>query len=133
MAKAKRHIHYGKIVHALPDVMYQVDDKGRFIFLSEAIKNFGYEPQELEGKVFTSIVHPQDRKKVSLRSVISSLKGKKTGDEKAPKIFDERRTGKRMTKNLEVRIVPGNSEKARREVFYVEVHSSGEWKKGGGE
>ena len=40
---------------------------------------------------------------------LPSLRGVETGDEGAPKLFDERRSGRRMTRNLELRLKAGES------------------------
>ncbi|NQT33472.1 MAG: PAS domain S-box protein, partial [Candidatus Omnitrophica bacterium] len=96
---------YRKLVQTVPDVMYELDTDGNFLFVSEAIKIFGYNPEDLIGKHFREMVHPDDFKKVDRMFILPKFKGKTTGDDKAPKLFDERRTKKRMTINMEVRIL----------------------------
>jgi diguanylate cyclase (GGDEF)-like protein len=130
-ASGKKKSNYRKMVQTVPDVMYEVDENGKFVFLSEAVRIFGYSPEELLGKNFTSVIHPDDVKKVSRESILPKFKGKATGDIRSPKLFNERRTKKRMTKNMEARILPGPGKKNKREVFFVEVHSSGLWTRDG--
>jgi len=118
---------YKILVETIPDIMYELDTDGKFIFLSEAINNLGYTCQDLIGKHFSEIVHSQDLNKVSRSTVLVEYKGKVTGDAGAPKLFDERRTGKRATKNLEVRLALKKQKGVPQEYCYAEVHSSGKW------
>lgn len=125
----KTTILYRRMVQTVPDVFYEIDDKGIFTFVSEAARIFGYEPDLLIGKSFSSILHCNDVKRVSRELILPHFKGKATGDTLAPKLFNERRTKKRMTRNMEARIIAGDSKKKERDIFYVEVHSSGVWAK----
>jgi PAS domain S-box-containing protein len=117
----------------IPDIIYRIDPDGNFIFLNDAIRNLGYEPEELIGKHFSEIIYPADVEDVSRSKVLPKYTGKITGDEKAPKLFDERRTGKRKTTGLEIRLVakggkrmrPGYMEPMGKELVVVEVNSSG--------
>lgn len=97
--------NYHALVQALPDIIFKLNPEGEFIFVNDAIKSLGYTPEELMGKHFSKIVHPEDFKKVSRTHVLPKYKGKVTGDEKAPKIFDERRSGNRKTSDLEIRLI----------------------------
>ncbi|HUW40564.1 MAG TPA: histidine kinase dimerization/phosphoacceptor domain -containing protein [Rectinemataceae bacterium] len=95
---------YLNLLQAIPDIVYILDGEGRFIYLNDAVKSLGYDPGHLIGKHFSEIVHPADVAKVSRVAVLESLHGVVTGPEAAPKLFDERRSGSRMTKNLELRL-----------------------------
>jgi PAS domain S-box-containing protein len=97
---------YLSILKELPDIVYKIDTDGRFTFVSNAIRILSYKPEELIGKHFSEIVHPDDVKLFSRYFVLPQYKGKTTGYERAPKLFDERRTGKRKTENLEIRLIP---------------------------
>ena len=112
---------YATLVQTIPDIIYELDPNGRFTFLSDAIRRLGYEPQELLGAHFSRIVHPEDIAAVSCASVLPKYKGKATGDAGAPKLFDERRSGDRGTRNLEVRLVPKDGPA---DYVYGELHSS---------
>lgn len=120
---------YKILVGTFPDIIYELDAEGRFTFISNSIEELGYSPQELLGKHFRQIVHPDDVEMVSREIVLPKYRGRVTGDAGSPKLFDERRTGKRMTKYLEVRLKvkakPGQVQSYR----YVELHSSGRWDK----
>jgi PAS domain S-box-containing protein len=99
---------YLNLLQAIPDIVYTLDGNGCFLYLNDAIRNLGYEPASLIGKHFSAIVHPDDLARVSRIEAIRPLQGLVTGDDSAPKLFDERRSGKRMTRNLELRLVPGD-------------------------
>jgi PAS domain S-box-containing protein len=94
---------YFKILEQLPDIVYIIDPKGRFQYLNPAVRIIGYDPIDLIGRHFWRIIHPGDRKRVSREFILPAMKGKVTGDNNAPKLFDERRTGARQTRNLEIR------------------------------
>ena len=88
---------YKFYIQGIPDIVYEIDSNGRFIFVSQAIEQLGYSCEELRGEHFEKIVHPDDVEAVSRFIVLSHYKGKKTGDTNSPKLFDERRTGRRMS------------------------------------
>jgi PAS domain S-box-containing protein len=111
------------LLETIPDVVYELDPKGRFTFLSDAVRRFGYAPEDLLGKRFSYLVHPDDFPAVSRLHVLPRYEGASTGEEAAPKLFDERRSGDRGTRDLEVRLVPGDGIGVR----HGEVHASGRW------
>lgn len=74
------------MVNSSPDIIYILDGKGRFVFLNNKVEELlGYKRQELLGRHYTEIVHPDD---VAL----------------ARYAFHERRTGARATNNFEIRV-----------------------------
>ena len=79
------------IVKAVPDIIYRLDAKGRIVFMNEAVRNYGYEPDELIGTNIFELVHPEDREKAVYR-------------------INERRTGDRSTRLLELRLLTKNRE-----------------------
>jgi len=95
-------------MRAIPDVVYVLDAAGRFTYLNDAVRRLGWDPARLIGRHFTTIVHPEDAPKVSREEVLPVLCGQVTGPDCAPKLFDERRSGDRMTRNLELRLLAGN-------------------------
>jgi|GEM_PF-496131 len=100
---------YLNLIQAIPDIVYILDGEGKFVYLNDAIRSLGYEPARLIGRHFSVIIHPEDVANVSRVVVLESFRGSVTGPEGAPKLFDERRSGTRMTKNLELRlrVAPG--------------------------
>jgi two-component system NtrC family sensor kinase len=119
---------YKALVNTIPDIIYELDSQGRFTFLSEAIEQLGFSPRELFGKHFAQIIHPEDRENVSREIVLVRLKNQGQFPKEPPKLFDERRTGSRMTKNLSVRLLLKNPQPDRPPFIFAEVHSSGKWK-----
>src|SRR3989338_6364056 len=113
---------FQNLLQAIPDIIYKIDPAGRFVFVNDSIRRLGYEPADLIGKHFSEILHPDDVARVSRENVLPKLSGKLTGDDQAPRLFDERRTRMRMTKNLEVRLRPKN----RADVKFGEVFAYGE-------
>jgi len=99
---------YMNLLQAIPDIVYIIDGGGQFVYVNDSVRGIGYEPAKLIGKHFSVIVHPEDVPKVSRADALPSLRGVVTGDEGAPKLFDERRSGRRMTRNLELRLRPGD-------------------------
>lgn len=75
------------ILDSVPDIIYRLDPDGRIIFISNAIRKYGYSPEDLINTYLVDIIHPDDIKKTEFR-------------------VDERRTGKRRTHNMEARIIP---------------------------
>ncbi len=88
----------------IPDVVYRTDTNGEFTFINDAIRRLGYAPKELIGTHFNEMILPADVEAVSRSIVLPKYAGRLTGDDSAPKLFDERRTGKRRTKDLELRV-----------------------------
>lgn len=74
------------MVNSSPDIIYILDEKGRFVFLNNKVEELlGFKRQELLGRHYTDIIHPDD---VTL----------------ARFAFHERRTGARATNNFEIRV-----------------------------
>jgi diguanylate cyclase (GGDEF)-like protein/PAS domain S-box-containing protein len=93
------------ILHTLPEIVYEIDTEGHFIYLNNAIEKLGYSAGELLGRHFTELVHPDDLPTVQRASVLPRLAGQNIGHDKSPGLFDERRCGMRLTRNLKVRFV----------------------------
>lgn len=119
----------------VPDIIYRIDEEGNFVYLNPAIRMLGWEPGELIGKHFSEIIVPAEVEKVSRKYVLQEYAGKTTGS-KAPKLFDERRSGNRMTSQLVVRLMSRDKSKKKTGVIenisqdYViaSVNSSGVYK-----
>jgi PAS domain S-box-containing protein len=118
---------YRTLVNTIPDIIFELDKDGNFTFVSDAVRGAGYAPEDLLGKHFSMIVHPDELSHVSRGSMLEILQGKKTGELDAPKLFDERRTGARMTRNLVTKMLLGPSAVGNEPYIYVEMHSSGKW------
>ena len=73
------------LVELAPDIIYRLDEKGRILFISPAVRQLGYQPEDLVGRKFEEIVYPEDR-------------------QQGPHTFVEHRIGERAMKNLEIRL-----------------------------
>lgn len=121
---------YRELVQALPDIVYSLDSEGRFTYVNDSIRRLGWEPVELIGKHFGTILDPDEVDRVSRAQVLRQYLGTETGPEKAPKLFDERRTGERRTRDLLVRLRPRTDTPESLDLFgsviaYGEVNSVG--------
>jgi PAS domain S-box-containing protein len=79
-------IRLNSIIKSVPDIIYRLDPEGKITFISDAVKKYGYEPDELLGVHISELVHPGDRERARYR-------------------INERRTGNRSTHSLEVRLL----------------------------
>ncbi|HWR10280.1 MAG TPA: histidine kinase dimerization/phosphoacceptor domain -containing protein [Rectinemataceae bacterium] len=113
---------FKNLVKALPDIVYVLDPSGHFVYLNEAVRSLGYEPESLVGRHFTEIIHEDDRLDVSRDAVLAKIRTQEAFPETPPKLFDERRSGQRMTRELEVRLLSGKN----REIVYASVNAYGE-------
>ncbi len=115
------------LLEAMPDIVYKIDTDGYFKFINEAVECLGYTPDELIGKHFSVLIHPDDVENVSRTSVLPRLAGQVTGDTEAPKLLDERRTRHRMTRDLTLRMIPKTwSTEADGDVVFGSLTSYGE-------
>lgn len=113
------------LVEGIPDIVYRIDKDGNFIYISDTIRKLGYEPEELLGRHFSVLIHPEDLKEVSREVVLPQYRGKSTGEGAAPKLFDERRSGERASYNLDIRIIAKETEGSQIKVIPSKVHSFG--------
>ena len=74
------------IIKTVPDIIYRLDSAGKVTFLSPAISKYGRWPDELIGRLLLDLVAPDDRNFAVNR-------------------VNERRTGKRATFGLELRLL----------------------------
>ncbi len=114
------------LIELIPDIVYKIDPDGKFTFINNSIERIGYTPEELIGKHFSEIIHPDDMETISREIILHGYEGGITGYENAPKLFYERRSVKRKIKNLEIRVLSKSSKKKKNySVFsYGEVSSA---------
>ncbi|RMG35224.1 MAG: EAL domain-containing protein [Gammaproteobacteria bacterium] len=75
------------IIENSPDIIYMLDATGHFTFINERISQvLGYRPDEMIGRHFLELLPLEDQERIG-------------------HAFNERRTGKRATQNLEMRLV----------------------------
>ncbi len=101
----KQEQSYRELIQSLPDIVYIIDEDGYFTYINDAVQRLGYTPRDLIGRHFNAIIHPDDINNVQRSTVLPLLKGVVTGVEKMPLLFDEKRTGNRITRNLRVRLL----------------------------
>jgi diguanylate cyclase (GGDEF)-like protein/PAS domain S-box-containing protein len=97
---------YKDLIKTLPDIVYIIDTDGYFTYLNDSVKRLGYTPDQLIGKHFSTIIHPDEIEKIQRSKVLPRLKGIVTSKDEIPLLFDEKRTGTRITRNLRVRLLP---------------------------
>mgnify|MGYP001115721325 CR=1 FL=1 len=97
---------YQSLLQAIPDIIYIIDETGNFTFVNEAVRRLGHEPDELVGKHFSALLPDKSLEEVSYQHAMVRLKGTVTGNDAAPGLFDERRTGTRITRNLRLQLTP---------------------------
>lgn len=77
---------YQYLVQNSPDIIYMLDNNGKFTFINITVQQLlGYPPEELIGKHFTSIVHEEHL-------------------EKAGRFLTEKNTNSRATSNIELKL-----------------------------
>jgi polar amino acid transport system substrate-binding protein len=122
---------FRSLVLTIPDIVYRIDANGYFTFINNAIRRLGYEKEELIGKHFSEIICSEDIDDVSREKVLSKIP--KNVHRPPPKLFDERRSGSRITTGLEVRLKSKSGEKLSAgeieslsdDFIVVEVNSAG--------
>lgn len=119
---------YESLLETIPDVIYRIDENGYFSYVSTSISRFGYIASDLVGKHYSLLFFPEDFEEISRQTVLPRYQGKKTGLDLSPKLFDERRSAPRNTKNLEIKIRTKSAQEAASS--WVEIHSSGNYARG---
>ena len=90
------------LVQTIPDIVYKIDSEGNFTFLNKSIERLGYHQSDLIGRHFTEIIHSADIPDASLAKVLENIGPGAVNPEQ--KVFDERRSGERMTVGMEIRL-----------------------------
>ena len=125
---------FSSLVELVPDIIYRIDVEGNFLYLNSAVRQLGYKPDELIGQHFSVMMLPSDAESVSRSFLLPKLADHATGDEGAPKLFDERRTGERATRTLDMRLLCkgkagderiGVARAVSEDMLMVEINSSG--------
>ena len=101
---------YRILVDLTPDIIYRLNEDGTIGFISSAIRQLGYNPEELIGMPFEEIVYPDDRQQIH-------------------NILLEKRTGERRMKTLEVRLLNNRQESQDSALSYtfMELSACGYW------
>ncbi|MCP4728081.1 MAG: PAS domain S-box protein, partial [bacterium] len=83
-------MNFKSLVQNSPDLIYCLDSNSKIIFINDSAKKYGYSANELIGKDILEIIHPEDHNIAQYR-------------------INERRTGERRTKSLELRLLDKNN------------------------
>lgn len=79
---------HDRLIETLTDVLYELDSEGRFIYLSPSVaKMLGYSPEELVGAPYSTVIAPDQLDRARHR-------------------FDDRRTGERASRSVEIELIP---------------------------
>jgi PAS domain S-box-containing protein len=95
------------IIKTIPDIIFRLDTAGHIIFISPAILKYTASADALIGQPIFDLVPPDDLPKVRYNLV-------------------ERRTGKRATDGLELRLLlPGTDKETEEEIRYFSISAEG--------
>ncbi|MGH7229234.1 MAG: PilZ domain-containing protein [Nitrospiraceae bacterium] len=98
---------YLRLIETMTDMVYELDTEGRFVHVSQAFATqLGYSPQELIGSHYSKLVH-SDAARIPERR------------------FNERRTGVRATRNLQLRLVTKTGAATQTSIMEIELAATG--------
>ena len=84
---------YECLLGTLPGLVYTLDQRGVFTSISTTVEStFGFSGAELIGCHFGALLHPEDVQSISRDFILPRFAGVPTGNDRSPKLFDERRT-----------------------------------------
>lgn len=121
----RSHERFRVLLASIPDIVYSVDVDGRFNFVSDNIRELGYEPGDLIGRHFSILLPSEDYGKVARDVVLPQYANRVTGEDAAPKLFDERRTGKRCTRSLPLRLLRKDRRAGGENILDASVNATG--------
>ena len=101
------------IISTIPDIVYRLNANGEIIFISDIVQDYGYNPKELIGTHILDLVHPEDRDKANYK-------------------LNERRTGERKTRSVDMRMVMKN-QREDHDYSEFQISSEGIYKENGDE
>jgi PAS domain S-box-containing protein len=88
------------IIRTTPDIIFRLDTDGKFTFISDAVKKYGYSPEKVLGKDFLYLVHPEDRAKTKQR-IADRLAGKKISKKMKIRLINKDTTTRYFGSNTE--------------------------------
>jgi len=101
------------IVNKSPDIVYILDSQGRFTFINKRVETLlGYKMKDVIGRHYTDLIHEDDLDKAQFK-------------------FNERRTGKRASINIELKLKCKNNDQVRNfdnRLLPIEINSVGVYK-----
>ena len=101
------HERYIRLIETMPDMVYELDTEGRFVHVSpDFATQLGYSPQELIGSHYSKLVH-SDAARIAERR------------------FNERRTGVRATRNLQLQLATKTGTVTPTSIREIELAATG--------
>ncbi len=88
------------IINTVPDIIYRLDADGKITFLSDAIQQYGYQPETLLGTSIFDLIYEKDK-------------------DKARDKINERRTRDRISRSFELRLLTNEQENIPFEFFSI--------------
>lgn len=98
LAESRREL--AVIINTVPDIIYRLDTDGRITYLSDAILQYGYKPDELIGSSIFDLIYQEDK-------------------EKARDRINERRTRERISRSFELRLLTKEQKNIPFEIFSI--------------
>ena len=102
----RSHIYLNAILKNVPDIVYQLNPQGQISYINDAIAQYGYRQSELIGQNILDIVHPEDRNRAYYN-------------------IRERRSGKRRTHSMEIRLLTKNQLKTVKQAHPIKENGNG--------
>ncbi len=100
---------YLRLSEEMTEIVYELDNEGRFVNVGPGVvKLLGYTPEELIGTHFSKVIPDEERQLAEHR-------------------LNERRTGDRTTRNMELRLKPKSSGETQTEAVDVELTAMGRY------
>jgi PAS domain S-box-containing protein len=98
---------YDRLTERMTDLVFQLDQEGRFTHVSQrAFPLLGYTAEDLIGKQYVELIHPDDRHSAKNR-------------------FNEKRSGARATDNMNIRLLPKSGADSPNGILDVEFSATG--------
>lgn len=97
------------VLRALPDIVYEISPAGYFTFVSDSVRSLGYKPEQLVGQHFSKLLGEDQMPLVSRQELLARDKARNGHAGTSPKLFDERRRGKRRTEGLQISLRPNTT------------------------
>jgi|GEM_PF-1887131 len=106
-AESRNHM---ELLESLPDIVYKIDMDGYIQYVNKTVEELGISQEELKGKHITRIIAAEDYHAHSLNTILDDFRGGVDEADKPPKLVNERRSGNRRTKNLNIRLLSQNAD-----------------------
>jgi hypothetical protein len=101
-------------------ILYSLDPDGYFTYVSPGgAQMLGYDTQVLVGEHFSVLFPRPVYTRISREHVLARYRDTQTGVRNAPKLFDERRRGTRMTRNMEITLPSPGTESDTATMYWL--------------